>query len=82
MNTKLKTNIVGLKELRENMETYINRVNNGESLTVFRRSTPLFRISPIDSDEIGWESVVDFTKINKDGVSAEEVLATLKQLHG
>src|SRR3989344_1580044 len=52
MNAKIKSNIVGLKELRENMETYIKRINKGESITVFRRSTPLFRISPVDSEEI------------------------------
>src|SRR3989344_1809659 len=64
MNTKIKSNIVGLKELRENMETYIKRINKGESITVFRRSTPLFRISPVDSEEIGWETVVDIKKLS------------------
>jgi len=82
MNTKTKKTTVGLKELRENMETYIKRVNNGESITVFRRSTPLFRLSPVDDDEMGWETVVDFTKINKHGVPATEVLAALKKMHG
>lgn len=82
MSTKTHKNIVGLKELRENMETYIKRVSEGESITVFRRSTPLFRLSPIDEGEIGWETVVDFTKINKEGVSAKDVLATIKKMHG
>ncbi len=83
MHTKLKkTNIVGLKELRENMETYITRVNRGESLTVFRRSTPLFTINPIDDDEAQWETVIDFTEINPDGVSAQEILRRLKKIHG
>jgi len=82
MNTKAKKSTVGLKELRENMETYIKRVNSGESLTAFRRSTPLFRLSPVDSEEIGWETVVDFTKIDKNGVSAKDVLASLKKMHG
>ncbi len=82
MNTKTNHSIVGLKELRENMETYIKRINKGESITVFRRSTPLFRLSPVDSEEIGWESVVDFTKIDKTGVDAAKVLAALKKMHG
>lgn len=82
MNTKTKNAIVGLKELRENMETYIKRVNKGESITVFRRSTPLFRISPVDSEEIGWETVVDFTKIDSTGIDAKQVLAALKKMHG
>ena len=75
-------NTVGLKELRENMETYIKRIHNGESITVFRRSTPLFRLSPVDAEDTGWETVVDFTKINKDGVSAKDVLAAIKKMHG
>lgn len=82
MNSKTQKNIVGLKELRENMETYIKRVNEGESITVFRRSTPLFRLSPVDTEEIGWETVVDFTKINENGVPAKDVLATIKKMHG
>jgi len=39
MNTKTQKTIIGLKELRENMEVYIDRINKGESITVFRRST-------------------------------------------
>ncbi|OGG70916.1 hypothetical protein A3I99_00430 [Candidatus Kaiserbacteria bacterium RIFCSPLOWO2_02_FULL_45_11b] len=78
MNAKIKSNIVGLKELRENMETYIKRINKGESITVFRRSTPLFRISPVDSEEIGWETVVDFTKETGRGVPVEELLKSMK----
>jgi len=73
---------VGLKELRENMETYIKRVRKGESITVFRRSTPLFKLSPVDTDETGWETVIDFTTINKDGVSARDILASIKKMHG
>lgn len=82
MNTKTKKTTVGLKELRENMETYIKRVNAGETLTVFKRSTPLFRLSPVDAEETGWETVIDFTKINNDGVPASDVLAAIKKMHG
>lgn len=82
MNTKMKKNTVGLKELRENMESYIERISKGESITVFRRSSPIFRLSPVDSEEIGWETVVDFTKIEKNGVDAKKVLAALKKMHG
>jgi metal-responsive CopG/Arc/MetJ family transcriptional regulator len=31
-------------------------------------------------EEDGWKTVVDFTKINKNGVSAEEVLKALKSM--
>ena len=76
-------NIVGLKDLRENMEKYIKRVRKGESLTVFRRSEPVFRITPVDSDdETGWETVIDFTEINPNGVPAEDVLKALRKMHG
>ena len=75
-------NTVGLRELRENMETYIKRVHKGESITVFRRSTPLFRITPINAEEEGWETVVDFTKETGRGVPVEELLAAMKKMHG
>ncbi len=83
MSSKIKNQtIVGLKELRENMESYIKRVDKGETITVMRRSTPIFNISPVDDDESGWETVIDFTEINPRGVPAEDVLKALKRLHG
>ena len=75
-------NIVGLKELLENMETYKERVNKGESITDFRRPRLLFRVSIIEAEEIGWGTVVDFTKVKKEGVDAREVLARLKKING
>lgn len=75
-------NIIGLKELRENTEKYIERVNRGESITVMRRSTPLFRLTPIDAEEIGWETVADFTTVDERGVSAREILTSLRKMHG
>ena len=77
------TNIIGLKELRENTERYISHVKKGRSFLVVRRSKPIFRVSPVDEwgDEGVWETVVDFTKINKKGVHVDDVLASLKRLH-
>lgn len=75
-------NIIGLKELRENTETYIKRVNSGESITVVRRSTPLFRLTPVDAEETGWESIADFTILDERGVSAKDILASLRRLNG
>jgi prevent-host-death family protein len=76
-----KQNIVGLKELRENLETYIKRVRKGDSFIVVRKSKPVFRISSPDEDaEELWETIIDFTKIRKGGVPAEEVLAHLRRL--
>jgi prevent-host-death family protein len=66
--------IVGLKELRKNMEKYAKQVNKGESLLVIKRSKPLFRISPVEED---WETVLDFTKFRKGGVTVKELLSRL-----
>lgn len=73
----MKIHILGLKELRENMQKYASRVERGESFIVVKRSKPLFKISSIDEDDRLWETVVDFTKIRKGGISSEELLARL-----
>lgn len=72
-------NIVGLKELRENAEKYIQEVQKGKSFTVVRRSRPIFKISPPDNDgsEDTWESVVDFTTLQKGGVKLQDLLSRL-----
>lgn len=77
--TTTKSNIVGLKELREDMEKYITLVDQGESFTVVRRSRPVFKIAPVD-EESGWETVVDFTQFRKGGVPIDEVIARLQRL--
>ncbi len=74
-----KSNLVGIKELRNNLEKYVREVRRGRSFTVLRRSRPVFRIAPIDEGGV-WETVVDFTKIDKKGVSAELVLKALQAL--
>ncbi len=68
---------VGLKELRQNMEKYVKRVKKGENLIVMRRSTPLFKISPVEEKEDEWEEVVDFTKIKKGGVDIKDILSRI-----
>ncbi len=74
-------NIVGLKELRENVDKFVTRVGRGESFVVMRRSRPIFRISPVDEED-GWETVVDFTKIPKykKGIPADELLKILQKM--
>ena len=69
-------NLVGLKELRQNMTKYADKVSRGSSFIVLKKSKPLFKISPVDTDE-KWEVVSDFTKIKKGGVDIDEVLARL-----
>jgi prevent-host-death family protein len=68
---------IGLKELRENVEKYAERVKKGESLIVMRRSTPLFKISPVENNNEEWEEVVDFTKIKKGGVDIKDILSRI-----
>ena len=67
--------IIGLKELRENIDKYAARVKKGQSLVVMRRSKPLFKITPVEDEE--WEEIIDFTKIRKGGISAKELLSRL-----
>ena len=69
-------NIVGLKELRENINHYISQVEKGKSFVVVRKSKPVFRISQAEEED-NWETVVDFTKIRKGGIPLKEVLSRL-----
>ena len=77
---KTPKNIIGLRELRENMETYIRRVDRGETITVVRRSTPLFKLTPMDTEESDWETVIDFTEIHTSGAPIDDVLKSLRSL--
>jgi antitoxin (DNA-binding transcriptional repressor) of toxin-antitoxin stability system len=73
-----KTQIVGLKDLRENIEKYSSLVNKGMSFTVVRRSKPIFIISPVSNEEeMDWESVVDFTKLKRGGIKIDDILKRL-----
>lgn len=69
--------IIGLKDLRENLPAYAEKIERGERFIVVKKSKPLFRISPIDEDESAWEEVIDFTKIKKGGVGVSELLERL-----
>lgn len=67
--------LIGLKEFRENVESYTKKINQGQSFVVLKKSKPIFKISPID--EYGWEEVIDFTKIKKGGVNINELISRL-----
>jgi len=71
--------IIGVKELRENLSVYTDQVQAGKSFTIVRRSKPIFKMVPVtDEDDDGqWERVIDFTKIKKGGVPIDEVLSRL-----
>lgn len=79
--TKKKQNIIGLKEFRLNADKYISRIEKGESFTVLKRSNPVFKLTPVDDEEM-WETVIDFTEINPDGVPAEDVIKAIRAVHG
>ena len=70
-------NIIGLKDLRENVNKYVEQINQGKSFMVLKRSKPIFKICPINETDSKWEEVVDFTKIKKGGVDIDEVLSRL-----
>jgi len=75
----MKNSIIGLKDLRENMDSYISQINKGKTFVVVRKSKPVFKLMPLDmwGDEGVWEKVVDFTKIKKGGVSLTDVLSKI-----
>lgn len=73
----MKQAIIGLRELREKTDVFINAVEKGRSFIVVRRSKPVFRISPPDEESELWERVADFTKIKKTGVPLEKLLARI-----
>ncbi len=73
----MKNNIVGLRELRENLETYVAQVQKGKSFVVVRRSKPVFKISSPVEDQEMWEEVADFTKIKRGGVDITNLISRL-----
>lgn len=76
----MKNNIVGLKALRGNMQKYVSLVEKGESFVIVRKSRPIFKIVPPELEN-QWETVADFTKINKNGLAAKEILKELRKLN-
>lgn len=73
----MKNAIIGLRELRENADTYIAEVEKGRSFVVVRKSKPVFKISSPDEESELWERVIDFTKIKKVGIPLKDLLARL-----
>ena len=59
------------------MEKYIDQVRRGRSFVVVKKAKPVFSMTAPD-EELGWEEVIDFTKINKEGVDGREVLKRLR----
>jgi len=78
----MKSLIIGLKDLRENTESYITEIKKGRSFVVVKKSKPVFKITPVDEwgDEGVWETVVDFTKISPKGVPLALVRKALAEI--
>lgn len=76
----MENTIVGLKELRGNINTYISKVKKGDSFIVVRKSKPLFKIVPLEFEN-QWETMADFTEISNNGVAAKEILKELRKLN-
>ena len=78
----MKNSIIGLKELRENADSYISQVEKGRSFIVVRRSKPVFKISQPDEGNDSWETAADFTKFYNGGIPARQLLKKLRSLNG
>ena len=74
---------ISIKELRENLAGIADRVAEGESFEVIRRSKPAFKIVPsgTETDE-KWETVIDFTEGGKKkGMPAKDFIRVLKEVN-
>lgn len=81
-NTIMSPKIIGLKELRLNIEKYIKMIKKGHSFIVVKKSDPVFKLEPTDKwgDDGIWESVADFTKMNDGGMPLADLLGKLKSI--
>lgn len=73
----MKNAIIGLRELREHIDTYITQVKRGRSFIVVRRSRPVLKISSPEEEAELWEEAIDFTRIRRGGVAITELLSRL-----
>lgn len=79
--------IIGLKQLRQNVSEYAKQVQKGKTFIVVKQSKPLFTIGPVEEvdereDEKGWKTMIDFTNLRKGGVDAREILRALVKIRG
>jgi len=82
--SKTLNKIIGLRELREDTETYINAVAKGKYFTVMRKSIPIFKIVPVDKwgDEGEWVSLLDLRDgVSKNGVDAVALVKKIRSTH-
>lgn len=76
--------IIGLKELRENMGKYAAQVKLGRTITVVKRSVPLFKLTPVDDDDdANWETLIDFRKFSgyENGIPVDDLITRLEKIN-
>jgi antitoxin (DNA-binding transcriptional repressor) of toxin-antitoxin stability system len=71
-------NIIGLKDLRENVDRYIANVSKGQSFLVVRKSKPVFKISAPDVDNV-WKTSYENLIENIKFLSSNKSLDFLKK---
>lgn len=75
---------VPIKEFRDNLADFANRIEAGESFRIIRRSKPSFVVMHINGEsEMNeeWETVVDCTDGGKkEGLPAEDLLKLLQKI--
>lgn len=77
---------ISIKELRENLASYADRVERGEVFRVIRRSKPSFILMKVVADDPvapqEWETMIDFTDEGRqEGVALNDALATLRKIN-
>jgi hypothetical protein len=83
-NVRLKTlkmqfDPIAITDLRKSIPIIADKMEaGGTAFQVFRRSTPSFKIVPNDAViQEDWETVVDFTIENKEGITLDKALKYL-----
>ncbi|MDR2063207.1 MAG: type II toxin-antitoxin system prevent-host-death family antitoxin [Candidatus Nomurabacteria bacterium] len=70
------TNIISLKDFRNNVQKYADMVEDGDTFVVMKRSEPIFKVvSPREE----WEEI-DLTDENDNGMPIEEFKAILEKV--
>jgi antitoxin (DNA-binding transcriptional repressor) of toxin-antitoxin stability system len=75
----MNSQTISIKNLRASLSNIADEVEfRGKSFQVFRRSKPSFKIVPIDAEVNEWETVVDFTTENGEGIDINQALEILE----
>ena len=70
---------IGFRELRLESDAIVEGVKSGRSYIVSRKSSPVFKIVPLDEEV--WETIIDFRQIDPSGVDIADVLTSMDKLN-